>query len=84
MMKYLILILTVAFPTVANAGSENIYHSLSDNPKGETPIYSWERIPTPMGDAASRGYTSTGGYVGFAGGGGNSGTAPSNNDVPDE
>jgi hypothetical protein len=76
-MKYLMMLSMVVFPTVANA--QNVYHSLSDNPTGETPTYSWEKTPTPIGDAASRGYTSAGGYVGFAGGGGNSGTAPSNN-----
>jgi|LakMenEpi03Aug12_release.lakeMendotaPanAssembly.Ray.scaffolds.fasta_scaffold04746_4 hypothetical protein len=66
MMNYLILILMVAFHTAANAaavndGPLNVYHSLSDNPTGETPTYSWQRTPTPMGNAASRGYAPIGG-----------------------
>ena len=38
MMKYLMIISMVAFPTVASAQ----YHSLSGGPVTDIPVYSWE------------------------------------------
>lgn len=47
-MKYLILILTVVFPTEASAQ----YHSLSGGPVTDIPAYSWENPGWSQGSTA--------------------------------
>jgi len=49
MMKYLILILMVACPTVVNAQ----YHSLSGEPVHNIPAYSWENPGWSEGSTSS-------------------------------
>ena len=48
-MKYLILILMVVFPTVANAQ----YHSLSGEPVHNIPAFSWENPGWSEGSTSS-------------------------------